>query len=181
MEKLMIDVIFGALPEVLFYTFFLIHIKELKTKRTIFLIAIFISYSIFCYGIPYKTESYIGLTLSIFACLYFFYPKKTQLMDIFLVFIAIIYIMFTQFVSFLPFGNRQEFYYIAYGISRVLLFLPFIFYKQFPKIYRLYCSGWNRKENKNKHVKSLTLRTISVIFLNVCIFAMYVFILVIIQ
>lgn len=171
-----LNILLGALPECLFYTFFITYVKGIKRKRIALFTGIFISYCIFVYGISYTIAAYVCFTLSMYVLLRVLYGKKAQIIDIFLVFLGVIYLMGTSYFSYAIFSNHEEYYMFAYIVNRLLLFALFLFRKQIRKAYLLYVSLWNRGDSENRVIKSLTLRILSLCIINVSIFIMYIFI-----
>lgn len=161
------NIIFGVLPDVLFFTIFLIFSKNIKEKRIILFILLLLNYLL--------SKSFLGKTIA-FNIFYTFgsiviikilYSAKVEFIDIFLFSIASIIITLVSILSYLI-------YYIAYNLFRVdymwmymldkiILFIPLIMNKnKLKEIYMKYRLFWNRETNPGG-IKSLSLRIISLI------------------
>ena len=86
--------------------------------------------------------------------------------------------IYTTFLSYiLVWFIKSDYsnYYLIFIINRVLLYIPFIFYKKFNTIYNSYCKLWNRNKLEQRKIKSITLRNISLIAVNTFIVSVNVF------
>ena len=102
----------------------------------------------------------------------FLYKDKIQIIDVFIISLAYLWLMLLSLIL-INFAKRDfSNYAIMYIIQRILLFIPFIFKNKFYIIYKKYCSLWNRNDKEKRPIKSITLRNISLILLNVFIFLM---------
>lgn len=167
--NIIINFLLGMFPEVLFMTFFLIYTKNLKEKRILLFLLICINYILCIIINKYKLLYYVSFIILIYLILKLLYKKKTQIIDIFIINFAFAYISFTSFICFLFVKEDLSNYYLLAIIHKVILLLLFIFCKHFNKIYKKYYSLWNRNDNIKRHIKSITLRNISLIILNLCV------------
>ena len=167
-----ISILFGLVPEVLYFYLFLIYTKNIKEHRIKLLIFILISYTLCVLLAPYKEIYYIGFIVLIYCSLKIIYNKKTQIIDIFVFSISTISLSFIGFICSRFVNNNYIIYYICAFVNRILLFVPFIFKDKFNILYKKYCSLWNRNYEKKQPIKSITLRNISLIILNIFIFIM---------
>ena len=164
---IILSIVLGLIPEILYFTLFIIYTKNIKEKRIklFFLLSlVFIllnNYSIINYVI-FIVLSYIILKL--------LYKKKTQIIDIFIIDIGLLYLTLVSFITSRFINNNYVMYYIMMLINRILLFLPFIFKNKFNILYKKYYSLWNRNYDKKQPIKSITLRNISLFILNSSIF-----------
>lgn len=164
----LLSIVLGLIPEVLYFTLFLIYTKNLKEKKVKLFLLIAIAYLInisLCeYNVIYNVI-FVGLVYIILKMLY---KKKTQIIDIFLIMFACCYLTLLSCLVF--FAKDSTSYYICYSINRILLFVPFIFRNNFNNLYRKYYSLWNRNYEHKKPIKSITIRNISLILINCIIF-----------
>lgn len=160
------SLVLGIMPEVLYFTLFLIYTKNIKTSQKKLFVFISISYIACITIIRFKTIFYIGFTFLIYAVLRILYKDDTQIIDIFVFSISTIYLSFIGYLCSRFINNNYVMYYIAYVGNRILLFLPFIFKSKFNDLYKKYCNLWNRNYGQKQPIKSITLRNISLITLN---------------
>lgn len=165
-----ISIILGLLPEVLYFTLFLIYTKDLKEKKLKLFALISIAYFICLLIQQLNILYYIILLALIYAILKLLYKNKTQITDIFIIGISYLWLAILSALLLLLLDENYTNYYYMYIVDRILLFLPFIFRNKFNTIYKKYYSLWNRNDNEKRPIKSITLRNISLILLNSLIF-----------
>lgn len=181
MLEMFLSIIIGMIPEVLFFTLFISYSKDLKQKKKSLFILIVIAY-ILCIMINrYQYTYYIVMILMIFLILKVLYKEKIQIVDLFLVTISIVYVMLISFISFKMFGNNENYYYIALIINKLLIFLPLFFKRKLHNIYEKYLLLWDRNKSKERKVKSITIRNLSIISLCIVILGIFNHILIIIE
>lgn len=167
-----ISLLLGMLPEVLFFTLFLVYTKDIKDKKIKLFISIMLVY-ILCIMINrFKTLYYVVFIFLIYLVLKLLYKKKTQIIDVFVFSLSTIYLSFVGYICSRFINDNYLVYYIMLIINRILLFVPFIFKKTFNKMYKTYCGLWNRNDKIKRPIKSITLRNISLSVLNIFIFIM---------
>ena len=88
---------------------------------------------------------------------------KSHISDLFVFLIFFAWIAITSYLGF-AISNSMV---IGYIVQRILMFGIFAFKGKFNKWYKTYRELWNRR-NDNR-IKSITLRNISLIFLNIFI------------
>lgn len=164
------SIILGLIPEVTFFTLFLIYTKNIKDKKFKLWVLIAIAYIVCMFIQKYKLIYYVLFIFLIYFILKFLYKEKVQIIDIFVFSISFSYLCFVGFITSRFVNNSYLRYYICYVINRILLFIPFIFRHKFYNLYKRYYSLWNRNYEKKQPIKSITLRNISVIMLNSFIF-----------
>lgn len=169
-----ISLLLGVLPDILYYYLYLKEIKNIKSNKMLFVFLIFVFYMISNILIVYNFYIYIIFDIAIYWIMKFLY--KSQINDIFLIFFIELYMIIISTFSF----YMIPYYYVAFIIYRILMFLPLIFKNKIKKMYKIYNSLWNRHDKKNK-IKSITLRNISLVLLNFLIVFMYVVLLSIIN
>lgn len=168
-----ISILLGLLPEVLYFTMFLVYTKNLKEKKIKLFLLISIAYFICLLLQQYKTLYYLFFLFSIYIILKLLYKNKTQIIDIFIISLTFLYLIILSLISsFILKGNYENLilYYFLYIINRIMIFIPFIFKDKFNILYKRYCELWNRNDKIKRPLKSITLRNISLIMLNVSIF-----------
>lgn len=169
-----VGILFGLIPEVLYFTLFLIYAKNIKEKRIKLFLLISIAYLLCIMISQYKVLYYISFIAIVYVILKILYRKKTQIIDIFVFSISTIYMTILASISFMLFTDDLSNYYILYVIARILLFVPFIFRKKFNIIYKKYCKLWNRNDKEKRPIKSITLRNVSLVVINITIFILNV-------
>jgi len=166
----LLSVLLGLLPEVLYFTLFLIYTKNIKEKKFKLFLLFAISY-ILCILVPQmQILFYILLIISFYISLKILYKKKTQIIDVFIISVAYLWLALLSFILIFFVKQDMSNYIWISVIDRILLFSIFIFKNKFNKIYKLYCKLWNRNDKEKRFIKSITLRNISLILLNSFIF-----------
>lgn len=161
-----LSILFGLIPDVLYFTLFLTYVKNLKEKRIMLFLLIAISYAV-CMIIPqYDILCYLLFMALVYSSLKILYKTKAQIIDVFIIGIAYLWQVILSLI--LPIFAMTDLsnYYILYIINLVLLFSPFIFKNKFHTMYKKYCRFWNRNDAEKRPIKSITLRNISLILLN---------------
>jgi len=165
--NLLISFTLGMLPEILFYYFYIKEIKDVKNKKLILLLGITIIY-ILSMIIPRNFYIYLAFDVVIYFLLKLIY--KSEIIDYFIIIFLEIYLLSINYLSFYIVDN----YIIAYIINRLLMFIPLLFRKKLKKFYINYRRLWNRNDNdKERKIKSITLRNISLILLDMLIVTIY--------
>lgn len=170
--QILVSILLGLIPEVLFFTLFITYAKGIKEKRIKLFLLISIAYIICIFIKRYKVFYYCLFIILVYCILKYLYKNKTQIIDIFIINLGFNYLCITSYVCFLFLENDLSNYYYLYVIERIVLFGIFIFRKSFNDLYKKYCSLWNRNDNIKRPIKSITLRNISLITLNIGIVLM---------
>jgi hypothetical protein len=165
-----ISLILGMLPEVLFFTLFLIFTNDLKTKRLKLFGLLVLGYISLIMILRYEFLFYIGYVIYAYLILKLLY--KVHISDLFVFALSFSYV---ALLSYFIYKFMSDNYYLAFAIDRILLFVPFIFKKYLRLAYLKYLSLWNRNDKEERKIKSITLRNISLIFINLLIVLLYVF------
>lgn len=173
--QIILSILLGLIPEVLFLTLFITYTKNLKEKRLLLFTFFSISYIISMFIQKYKIVFYILFIVLMYLSLKIIYKKKVQIIDIFVITIPFDWITILSYLCFLFFKKDLSNYYMLYIIDRLFLFIPFIFSKYYHKIYLKYCKLWNRNDKEKRPIKSITLRNISLIMVNIAIFLMNIY------
>lgn len=161
MINFIISLLVGMLPEVIFLTFFIINFKGVKEKKTKLFSLLMIGYILLIMLCRYQLIFYIAYIIYSYLVVKKLY--KTHIIDLFMISIAYSYLTLISFLCIKIIGN----YWVALVINRVVLFLPLIFKNQIKIAYQKYKNIWNI--NKNSKIKSITIRNISLLIVNVLI------------
>lgn len=175
----LLGILLGLIPEVLYFTLFICYTKDIKEKKIKLGLLISVIYVICILLDMYKILYYTLFMFLIYLVLKLLYKKQVQIIDLFVVGIAEGYLALLSLLIYFPKNNFQ--YYICYIINRILLILPFIFRKKFNIIYKKYCSLWNRNYEKKQPIKSITLRNISLLSINLIILLINIIIIYILE
>ena len=163
LQFVLASVFFGLLPEAVYFTLFLCFAKELEHRRLFLFGLIFASSLILSAFLAFSVWYYILSTAAMWGILRLLY--KSQFVDLFLIGAADVYLALLGF-AFINMPN----YWIALAANRVLLFVGlFLSRGRLNRAYLTYLSVWN--VNPDAKIKSLTVRNISMVCLNIMIFA----------
>lgn len=168
MKNLIMDILLGMLPEILYFTLFLIYIKKIKDKKIKLFLGITIIYIICIMIIRYRLLFYFGFLFLVYGYLKILYKDKVEIIDISVFSFSTLYL---TIVSAIPYIFIRENFWNSYILARILLFTPFIFKNKFNYMYNKYRKIWNRNKNKQKGIKSISVRNISIIILAILITA----------
>lgn len=157
----------AKLLEPIYFSLFLIIGKDLKKKRLLLTLIMIFEYVMLTNIIEFNVWFQFIYTFLSFINLKVLYKEKSQITDIFLFAAASIILVLLSIFTYVTALYTYNNYMISLVINRILLFsFIFVFRKQIRKLYKEFCSLWNRHSKPNK-IKSLTLRNISVISFNV--------------
>lgn len=165
MINFLVSIVLGLLPEVLYFSLFLIYTKNIKEKKLKLFILLAIGYILLIMICRYQLLFYIGYIIYSYVILKLLY--KSHIIDFFICSIGLTYMTAVSFILFILVGKNYVIYYI---IARIVLFLIFIFKNKFNDLYILYRKLWNR--NDESKIKSLTLRNASLILFNLFIISL---------
>lgn len=165
MASNLINIILCAIPETLYFSLFMIFTKNIKTKRILLCLLMFIQYAILMLVLPYNIWFHIIYTFMTFVILKMLYKEKALITDIFVFTLSSIILIAISFVVYVSIMNFLNNYIVAYIIQRILLFVVvFLLKNKLNKWYNKFNSLWNRK--KKQKIRSLTVRNITVIVFN---------------
>ena len=164
-----ISSIINILFEIWFVYYNLIKIKNIKDKKYRLYIGLLLSFVIssIVIGFTYKNQIYMMVLNAAITYLFMklLYKTKIQIPDIFLIYFVNSIILFTAIISQLILGYTM----IALIIDRIILLLMVLLgTKHITNWYKNYINNWNR--GKGHKIKSITLRNISILFMNITIF-----------
>jgi len=161
------------IPEILFFMYFIVNIKQINNKKLLLFGLTSINYLLLILLNNYKVLNYVIFTILYYITLKIIYKNKINIVDIFFIIYNQIYLSFSSFVCFCFVKEDLSNYYILLIINRILLLIPFIFNKKILKFYKKYCEFWNRNDKAKRPIKSITLRNISLVILNIFIYINY--------
>lgn len=167
MIRILLSLLLGILPQSLYFMLFVTNIKQIKTRRLILLLLLFILCILLNMIIRYNIYLYLAFIPLYYFALKLLYKKKAQIIDIFIISLSFAIMSIISCVSSFIYLNNYSLYWIAYIVNNVLLFSSLLLKRFYIKFYKFYCGNWNRKDS-NK-VRSITLRNISLISINVFI------------
>ncbi len=167
------SILLGLIPEVLFFTFSLVIILGIREKKKVLGILIGIEYIICMFIQRYECVYYIVFVLLIYLTLLVLYKKVVKITDSFIIGLLLAYVCIAGVISAIFINDNLENYYICLIFSRILLVIPFLFKNKFRVLYEKYCKLWNRNDLEKRPIKSITLRGLSLILLNVLIYCIY--------
>lgn len=161
------QLLFGQIPEALYFALFMIFTKNLKEKRVLFIVLMIAEYILLKLVFPFNMWFQVAYTFTTYLILKVLYKQKAQIIDIFTFSISsIILILISASVSIL--FNHNIFLVVL--SSRILMFVfLFIFRHRFNEIQNLYKLLWNRND-KPKRIKTTTFRTINTVVFNLLFF-----------
>lgn len=164
MKQILINVFLGMLPEVLFFTMFIIYAKNIKEKRWLLFGFIILNYLGTGILSVYSIYSYVLFMIFQYVIIKILYKEDVEYIDIFLITISHMYLFLISLICYKGFSN----YNIALLVNRLLLIVPFLLRNKLNYYYKKYRKSWNRSED-NK-IRSISLRNMSLITLNLFIF-----------
>lgn len=176
-----ISILLGLIPEVLFLTLFLTKTKNIKEKRLKLFIVIAIFYFVSMLIQQYKTIFYVLFIFLLYLSLKIVYKDKVQIIDLFVATIPFMWISILSYICFIFLKEDLSNYYMLYIIDRIFLYIPLLFGKYFNLAYKKYCKLWNRNDKEKRPIKSITLRNISLLVINITIFLMNLYVISIIN
>lgn len=166
----LLSILLGLVPEVMYFTLFLVYAKDIKEKRFKLFLLISISYFLCILVQQWQVLFYVLLIALIYVSMKILYKNKTQLIDIFVIMLSHLWLATLSFILIFFVKEDMSNYILVSIVDRILLFSIFVFKNKFNQLYKLYCKFWNRNNKEKRPIKSITLRNISVILLNSFIF-----------
>lgn len=166
------SIFLGLIPEVLYFTLFLIYTKNIKEKRVKLFLLISLAYTLTVFIKQYILAYYISFIVLVYLILKLLYKQKTQIIDVFVISISTIYLTILSYICFLFLKDDMSNYWTLYTIDRIFLLLVFVFKNKFNILYKKYCKLWNRNDKEKRPIKSITLRNVSLIIINIAIVLM---------
>lgn len=166
----LVSILFGLIPEVLYFTLFITYTKNIKEKRIKLFLLLSILYFLCMLLQRFIIIYYIIFIFFAYLILKLLYKNQAQIIDIFIASISYLWLSVLSLIL-MNFVNKDfSNYYIILLIQKILLFMPFLLKNKFNILYKKYCKLWNRNDNEKRPIKSITLRNLSLILLNSFIF-----------
>lgn len=112
-QQIIMSMLLGMVPEVLFFSLLLIYTKSLKEKRKRLFILLCLIY-ICCFFIKrYQLIYYILFVALVYGLLLLLYREKIQLIDIFVIAIGEVYLSLISYVQFIFLKEDLSNYYMC--------------------------------------------------------------------
>lgn len=159
----LLEVILGQIPEAVYFAIFMLLVKELKSKRIIFIIGMIIEYILLFNALPYSVWSHVLYFIVSYILMKVLYKNKVQIIDVFTLGIgSVILILISAVISLL---FRHSIITVLI-LNRLLMFgFLFLFRNKLSKIQKLYKLLWNRND-KPKKMKTTTFRAVNTVLFN---------------
>lgn len=171
LQYIILSFTLGILPEVIYYTLFLIYAKDIKEKKKRLFFGILLIYTALGSLFQYKLITFWGFIIITYLYLKILY-KDTDIIDMLTTYLATSYLTVISYIGFMNFTEDLSNYYILFAINRILVVIPLLVKNKFHKIYQEIRKMWNRNDKEKRPVKSITLRVGSFIIINTIIFFM---------
>lgn len=168
--RILLSILLGLIPEVLYFTLFITYTKNIKAKRIKLFLLISIAYCLCILIQRWQILFYLLWIVFTYLALRLLYKNKVQIIDIFIISLAYLWLVLISLICLLFLKEDFSNYVLLSIIARIFLFLPFIFKNKFNILYKKYCKLWNRNDKEKRPIKSITLRNVSIILLNGFIF-----------
>lgn len=165
MIMLLLSILIGVLPDILYFYFYIKEIKNIKTKKVLFFVLLFAIF--FITNMFYTLYTYLLFDILLYLLIHKLY--KAKITDFFIVVMLDLYLVCCSLFGYFVFDN----YIVGMIIYRILLFLPLLFKGKLRNLYQSYCSLWNR-HNKTNKIKSITIRNIVLVILNIMIVVFHI-------
>ena len=160
----------GMLPEIIYFTKFMEYAKNIKEHKIKFFLLMTLVYVLCVLVSQYKILYYVAFIFISYLVMKIIYKDKAQIIDIFVFSIAFMYVALNGLMWSFFIKEDMSNYYLILILNRITLLLPFIMKNKFNILYNKYKSLWNRNDKIKRPIKSITLRNISLICLNIFIF-----------
>ena len=163
-----ISSIINILFEVWFVYYNFIKIKKIKDKKIKFYIGLLINYilSSIIIGFTYKNQVYMLIINSVFNYLLMkILYKNTNIIDLFFSYYLVCLMLFVTIITSFTMGYNVPMMIIN---RLILLVIALTLYKIIHKVYLIYNKNWNR--GNNNKVKSVTIRSYTIIAFNTLLF-----------
>lgn len=161
-----LEIILGQIPEAVYFAVFMILVKELKTRRFIFIISMIMEYLLVLNILPYSIWTHVLYFILAFLLLKILYKEESNVTDIFTLGVASLFMIISCFLLYviIYFTIHNMLVYVV--LQRIILFASIIiFRKKLPNINKLYKKLWNRSKHSYK-MKSTTFRALNLVIFN---------------
>lgn len=163
----LLELFLGQIPEAIFFSLFMIFVKNLQEKRILFSSLMILEYLFLTYFIKFNIWFQVLYTFATFLILKLLYKEKAQIIDIFTFMIgSLIMGVFDGVLYFIVWKTINN--YLIYAVMvRVLQIIFFVlFHKKLYKIQYLYKKLWNRNRQHPNKIKSATFRSLNIVIFN---------------
>lgn len=160
------EILLGQIPEAIYFAIFIILVKELKTKRILFIIGMTVEYILVLNFLPYSIWSHVLYFILSFLLLKVLYKDKSNITDIFTLGIASVFMVISSFLLYviIYFTIHNMLVYVL--LHRIILIISIILFKnKLPNICKLYKKLWDRSKYSYK-MKSTTFRALNLVIFN---------------
>lgn len=161
-----LEIILGQIHEAVYFAVFMISVKELKTRRFIFIISMIMEYLLVLNILPYSIWTHVLYFILAFLLLKILYKEESNVTDIFTLGVASLFMIISCFLLYviIYFTIHNMLVYVV--LQRIILFASIIiFRKKLPNINKLYKKLWNRSRHSYK-MKSTTFRALNLVIFN---------------
>lgn len=160
----LLSILVGILPESIYFTMFLCAAKSIKKRRALLFLLIFISNVLLALIIPQTIWYHLVLIAAIYGCLRLI--CRADIIDIFIVSLACIVLSLLSGALYFVISS----YYIFLAANRIAILVAAICFRdRWREFYMSYRRVWNKSPGAK--IKSITVRNISCIALNLLMFA----------
>lgn len=147
MFYILISLLLGMIPDVLYFMLFIIYAKNIKEHKLKLFIMLAIGYILLIMICRYQYIFYIAFVLYIYLIIKWLY--KSQINDLFIIILAFMYLTIIGYIFYVLIHD----YTIYYIVDRILLFLPLIVFKnKIRNVYLSYSKMWNRNDKKIEYI-----------------------------
>ena len=163
----MLELWIGQVPEAIYFAWFMILTKNIKSERLIFTMLMILEEIILIRVFPESIWFNVLYTAMFYIILKILYKEKVQITDIFTFMISNIILLLATMICYwliyIPIGN----FAVAVATSRLMLILFLLITRdKLNKIQKLYKKFWNRNDKLKKKMKSTTFRCINLVLFN---------------
>lgn len=173
-----LEILFGQIPEAIYFALFMIYTKRLKRKRILFTVLTTIAYIILLNILPFSNWAHILYFIMVYMTIKILYKRRSQITDFFTLGIASISIIIISLVTYTLCLLFTKNYMVAIIVNRICLFIVLhLMRNRLYKIQNMYKLLWNRNDTIPKPMKSITFRCINLLIFNLMFYAINVCIL----
>lgn len=159
-----LQLLLGQVLEAIFVALFMIFVKNLKSKRLLFVAIIIVEYLLLMSVFTYNWMFHILFVVITFIVLKVLYKEKAQVTDVFIFALSYIFIIISSVICYVISSKSVI---IGCIINRLLLFIPLLILNyKLTCIQNIYKKYWNRNDQVKKKMKSVTFRSLNVVIFN---------------
>ena len=163
MQFALTSILFGLLPESAYFTLLFICAKNIKAKR-LMLFGLVFAANVLCGALfAFSLWYHFAFMLSMYGILWLLY--RSHFIDVFLITLSCLIVVALSAICYFAISD----YWMAAAVNRIaVLAVPLLLRRKIRQLYSAYLSVWDRKPGAR--VKSITVRNISCIILNLWLF-----------